>query len=356
MSTYLCSLLSALPRWQAGAVLTAAALLAGCASQPAPQGYGVAQEGMAAEAQRQMQQAEQSTQVATTQTYLGLITQMQQAGQWYASLAHTEAFEQQYGSSTQIKLLRADALRNTDQWLQARKLYTELTTDGDKSMAARAHQGLGLLDASNGLYAQAIAQLEKARQLAPIDANVLSDLAYAHMLDGQLAPAQLPVLQAAQLAPGNARVQLNLALYWLASGKTAEARHLLQQLLQPQPNKAPALIDDSSLQTLESQLSRVHQALQARAHAAPAAAVMPAADPTTAQTQAYVPAAEAPAKTLQAEAAGMAAPTQAQTAPKAQLRMETQIISSAPGLLVTRQVAAQADSAAAEDLPRPHPF
>src|SRR5690606_7398130 len=100
--------------------------------------------------------------------------------------------------------------------------------------------------------------------LNPIDANVLSDLAYAHMLNGQLAPAQLPVLQAAQLAPANARVQLNLALFWLASGNEPEAAQLLQRLSQPQAKNAPALIDQNSLQTLQTQLSMVRQAVQAQ--------------------------------------------------------------------------------------------
>lgn len=253
-----------LTRWQTSAAVIILALVAGCASKPAPQGYGVNQEGTAAEAQRQMQQAEQSTKVDTVQTYLDLITQMQQAGQWYASLAHTEAFEQQYGPNTSVRLLRADALRNTGQFSQALQVYTSLLTDSNTGMAARARRGMGLLHASQGQYAQAIAHLDMARKLNPIDANVLSDLAYAHMLNGQLAPAQLPVLQAAQLAPANARVQLNLALFWLASGNEPEAAQLLQRLSQPQAKNAPALIDQNSLQTLQTQLSKVRQAVQAQ--------------------------------------------------------------------------------------------
>lgn len=235
--------------------------LAGCASKPQPQGYGVDTQGTAAEAQRQMQQAEQSTQINTVQTYLDLISRMQQAGQWYASLAHTEAFEQQYGPNTQVRLLRADALRNTSQFDAAKALYSALLNDKDRDSGARARRGLGLLYASQGQYAQAIAQLEQARQLNPIDANVLSDLAYAHMLNGNLAAAQIPVLQAAQLAPGNARAQLNLALYWLASGQHAQAQALLQRLSQPQAKNVPALIDQNSIQMLQTQLATVQQAL-----------------------------------------------------------------------------------------------
>ncbi|MHA7601551.1 hypothetical protein ACX12L_16625 [Alicycliphilus sp. T452] len=269
----------------ASLLLAAAAMLAGCASKP-EQGYGVATpSSTAAQAQQQMQTAQEASQVNTAQTYLDLIVQMQQAGQWYASLAHTEAFEQQYGPQARVRLLRADALRNTGQHQQARQAYLALLAEADAttSQAAGARRGLGLLYASQGQYAQAVAQLELARQLTPIDANVLSDLAYAHMLDGQLAPAQLPILQAAELAPGNARVQLNLALFRLANGQQAEATRLLERLSQPQAKNTPAPIDQESLRVLQLQLSTIQQAVRARAAAVAAAPIAQAAPPATAK-------------------------------------------------------------------------
>lgn len=235
--------------------------LSGCAGK-GPEGYGVSQQAStAAQAQQQMAKAEQSTQGDTAQTYLELIAQMQQAGQWYASLAHADAFEQQHGATPESRLLRADALRNTGQFPQARQAYLALL---DGSTTARARRGLGLVHASQGEYVQAIEQLELARQLNPIDASVLSDLAYAHMLDGRLAAAQLPILQASQLAPANARVQLNLALFWLASGNQAQASLLLQRLSQPQGKGAAPLIDQTSLQTLQTQLASVQEAVRQR--------------------------------------------------------------------------------------------
>ena len=248
--------------------------LAGCAGK-GPQGYGVSQEaGTAAQAQQQMARAEQSTQPDTVQTYLDLIAQMQQAGQWYASLAHADAFEQQHGASPESRLLRANALRNTGQFAQARQAYLALL---DGPTAARARRGLGLVHAGLGQYAQATEQLELARQLNPIDASVLSDLAYAQMLDGSLASAQLPILQASQLAPANARVQLNLALYWLASGNQPEASRLLQQLSHPPGKGAAPLIDQTSLQTLQTQLASVREAVRLRTDNLPAAPGTPAA-------------------------------------------------------------------------------
>lgn len=264
--------------WRAPAAALAAALaLAGCAGK-GPQGYGApsSQQETAAQAQQQLQNAQQATQVDNAQTYLDLITQMQQAGQWYASLAHTEAFEQQYGLNPESRLMRADALRNTGQTEQARQAYLALLQG---ATTARARRGLGLLHASQGQYGQAVEQLEQARQLNPIDANVLSDLAYAHMLDGQLAAAQMPIMQASQLAPANARVQLNMALFWLASGHQAQASQLLRQLAQPQAKGALPMIDQTSLQTLQAQLASVQEAVRLRsgiASAPPAPEAQPA--------------------------------------------------------------------------------
>lgn len=285
-----------------------ALLLAGCASKAA-QGYGTAAEaGLAQQAQQQLEKAEQMTQVDPKQTYLGLITQMQQANQWYAALAHTEAFERQYGSSAQIRLLRADALRNTGQSSPAENEYRALLGETDSTTQARAHRGLGLLHASQKRYAQAVAQLERARQLNPIDADLLSDLAYTHMLDGQLSAAALPILQAAQLAPSNARVQLNLALYWLASGAQDQATQLLQRLRQPPARNAAPLIDETSLQTLQVQLAAVTQAVQERAAQSLAVPVARAPDRMRSVVLEHAPRA-ADAATLTADRRPTPAPT-----------------------------------------------
>lgn len=260
------------PRPAPALLITMALALGGCASK-SPGGYGLpSQTGTAAQARQELDKAEQSTQLDSAQTYLDLIAQMQQAGQWYASLAHTQAFEQQYGSQPLLQLMRADALRNTGQFQQARQAYGALLNG---ATAARARRGMGLLHASQGQYPQAVEQLEMARQLNPIDASVLSDLAYAHMLDGELGAARMPIMQAAQLAPGNARVQLNLALFWLASGHQDEATQLLQRLSQPASKGAAPLIDQQSLQTLKSQLASVQRAVGARTGSAEGADARP---------------------------------------------------------------------------------
>ena len=308
----------------------AAALLAGCAA-PTPQGYGVgAEQSTAAQAQQQMEKAEQATQTDPQQTYLGLIRKMQQANQWYASLAQTEAFERQYGSNTQIRLLRADALRNTGQGTQAEPSYQALLADPDRTTVARARRGLGLLYASQGQYQRATNQLELARQINPIDADVLSDLAYAQMLDGQLGAAKLPILQAAQLAPANARVQLNLALYWLASGEQAQAAQLLQRLRQPPAKNQPPLADSRAIDSLQQQLAIVQQAMQARSGAVPA---MPVPVPTPLPALAVAPAAAEPVAPP-ALAAAPAAPT-TPAAPAIPANAAAPVTATAPTTIAT---------------------
>lgn len=239
---------------------TAVMVVAGCASK-APQGYGISQS-TASQAQAQFMAAEQATEVDTANTYLGLIEKMQQAGHWYASLAHTEAFVKQYGASPAVQLLQADALRNTRQYALAQKAYLALL---GTPQAARAHRGMGLLEASQGNFHAAIAALEQARQLNPVDANTLSDMGYAYMRNGQLAQAHLPVLQAAQLAPQSPRIQLNLALYWLASGEEVLGGQLIQKLQLPQTKAGGALIGPDAVRSLHEQLNMVRQAVQARA-------------------------------------------------------------------------------------------
>lgn len=261
-------------RWSSAslAAVLAVLVMAGCASK-APQGYGVAPaQGTAALAQAQMQMAEQATQVDTSKTYLGLIEQMQQTGNWYASLAHTEAFVSLHGTSAEVQLLRADALRNTLQYEAAHQLYLSLLST---PVASRAHRGMGLLEASQGRYRQAVDALEQARKLNPIDANVLSDMGYAYMLDGQLEPARLPLMQAAQLAPESARVQLNLVIFLLASGENEAGSRLLQKLQLPQPPSKTPLIDAMAVQQLQEQVLKIRQAIHAQAVPVPAPMTAP---------------------------------------------------------------------------------
>jgi hypothetical protein len=75
---------------------------------------------------------------------------MQQQGAWYASLAHVDAFRQRYGDRPALRLLQADALRETGQADAAIALYRELSSG---PQAAAAAHGLGLIAAATTMAA-----------------------------------------------------------------------------------------------------------------------------------------------------------------------------------------------------------
>ncbi len=159
-------------------------------------------------------------------TYLALVRQMQGNGMWFASLAHIDALEQRWGATDQTRLLRANALRQTNQPAASAALYEKLLNTSER---AAAHQGLGLLAGAGNDYGRAADQFERARQITPSDGLLLSDLGYALLRAQRFDDARLPVLQAAQLLPNNARVRSNLALYLLTQGQSTHARQVMDE-------------------------------------------------------------------------------------------------------------------------------
>lgn len=163
-------------------------------------------------------------------TYLKLVDRMQRDGLWFASLAHIDALEQRWGASPDSMRMRADALRQTDQTEESRKLYAKLM---GTPLEAAGYRGLGLLAGSEADYPQAVRMLEQAQRRNPTDGLLLSDLGYAQMRAGRLAQARVPLMQALQLAPENAQVQANVALYLQASGQPAQAQALMEDSKMP---------------------------------------------------------------------------------------------------------------------------
>lgn len=160
----------------------------------------------------------------TAVTYLKLVDQMQREELWFASLAHIDALEQRWGASPDSMRMRADALRQTGQANESRKLYTKLM---GTPLEAAGYRGLGLLAGGEADYGQAVRMLEQAQRRTPTDGLLLSDLGYARMRAGRIADARVPLMQALQLTPDNAQVQVNAALYLQASGQSAQADALM---------------------------------------------------------------------------------------------------------------------------------
>jgi Flp pilus assembly protein TadD len=199
------------------------ATLAACATKQ-ENGYGV---GIQAERQAALDQARHKDAAPDTPgMYLALIDRMQAQGLWFASLAHIDAYEQQYGESPDTILLRADALRQTGQPDASAAAYARLA---DTPLAARGLRGLGLIAGEAGDFALAAQRFEAASKRAPTDALMLSDLGYARLRMGDVAGARVPLMMAAELAPNNPKILGNVALYLLASGQAANAQGLMTQ-------------------------------------------------------------------------------------------------------------------------------
>ncbi|MCU1065617.1 Flp pilus assembly protein TadD [Stenotrophomonas maltophilia] len=195
--------------------------------------------------------------------YLELIERMQQQGAWYASLAHVEAFRQRYGDRPALRLLQADALRETGQTDAAVALYRELSTG---PQAAAAAHGLGLIAARRDDDAGSEQALARATQLQPLNTDYLGDLGYARLRAGQFDQAREPLAKALELSPGNAKATANLALWAVLRGDQATAERLSEQ----------ANLNDETRRSIQQQAQQIRTRLQQRQAAAAVNAPTPA--------------------------------------------------------------------------------
>ncbi|WP_188238478.1 Flp pilus assembly protein TadD [Stenotrophomonas maltophilia] len=189
--------------------------------------------------------------------YLELIERMQQQGAWYASLAHVEAFRQRYGDRPALRLLQADALRETGQADAAVALYRELSSG---PQAAAAAHGLGLIAARRDDEAGSEQALARATQLQPLNTDYLGDLGYARLRAGQFDQAREPLAKALELSPGNAKATANLALWAVLRGDQATAERL----------SAQASLNEETRRSIQQQAQQIRTRLQQRQAAAAA--------------------------------------------------------------------------------------
>ncbi|WP_303635803.1 Flp pilus assembly protein TadD [Stenotrophomonas tuberculopleuritidis] len=194
--------------------------------------------------------------------YLELIQRMQQQDAWYASLAHVDAFRQRYGDSPALRLLQADALRQTGQTDAALALYRELANG---PQAAAAAHGLGLIAALRDDDDGSEQALARATQLQPLNTDYLGDLGYARLRAGRFEQAREPLAKALELSPGNAKATANLALWAVLRGDTATAERLAQQ----------ASFSDDTRRSVEQQAQQIRARLQHRQAAASPATPRP---------------------------------------------------------------------------------
>jgi Flp pilus assembly protein TadD len=239
----------------------ALATLSGCASKM-ESGYGV---GVQAEREAALQQSQQKQDAPDTPgMYLALIDRMQTQGLFYASLAHIDAYEKQYGVTPDTLLLRADALRQTGQAQASADAYTKLLST---PLAARGYRGLGLLAGSAGEFGKASESFDTASRLQPTDALTLSDLGYARMRLGDVAGARVPLMKAVELAQNNTKILSNVALFLLVDGQTAAAQGLITQQKFPPDVQQAIRTDAQRIAAAAAQVSHTQAAQVAAATA-----------------------------------------------------------------------------------------
>ena len=203
--------------------------------------------------------------------YLDLLRQMQAQGAYFASLAHIDAFRQRFGDSPELRILLADALRETGDGNAAANVYRGLLKG---AQAGPAWHGLGLVAASNKDMEGARQALQSAVRADPLNTVYLGDLGFALLQAGQLPEARAPLAKAAELAPDNARAISNLALWALLSGQPGVAEGMIERAGLPQATRL-------EIYRLAQSLRRTTVAATATAASLPAAASALAAHEAT---------------------------------------------------------------------------
>lgn len=206
--------------------VVATLLLAGCASSGLESAYQLIEQQQSQQALIRQHEAQEWKKNAPNQREIALngISEVQQQGRYFASLAFIDAYVAEFGRNPEIDVMQAEAFRNTGQLEQSQALYQQLLAGSETALAYR---GLGLLAGQQQNYAQAADYLAKAVQQRPTDAMLLSDLGFAQLRSHRLAQARVSLGKAAELEPDNAKVLSNLALYLLLNDQTQQAEELM---------------------------------------------------------------------------------------------------------------------------------
>lgn len=158
--------------------------------------------------------------------YLSLLQKMQEQGAYFASLAHIDAFRQRFGETPDLRILQANALRETGDVDDAANIYRSLLKT---PQAAAAWHGLGLISAARNDTAAAELALANAARMQPLDTRYLGDLGFLRLKAGHYADARGPLAKAAELEPGNPKAISNLALWALLADQSNLADSIIAQ-------------------------------------------------------------------------------------------------------------------------------
>lgn len=231
--------------------LAALTTLAGCGSMARSDTSDMSRRADTDIEMARQRQSEEKAEITNPATYLSLIRKMQDQGLYYASLAHIDAYQQRYGRAPEVLLMRADALRETEQLPAAEADYraviaaTSAMGAGTQGamLNAGAWRGLGITAGRQGNFAEAVRCLQVATQLNPTDASTASDFGYALMRAGEVEHARVPLMQAQQMAESSAKIAGNLVI-WLTVTEHKDDAASLAAHAQLSPAARKAIDDD----------------------------------------------------------------------------------------------------------------
>jgi len=261
--------------------LAAISVLAGCGSMA---GSDMSRRAEADIEMARLRQAEEKAEITNPATYVSLIRKMQEQGLYYASLAHIDAYEQRYGRAPEVLLMRADALRETDQPAAAeagyRAVIAATSTMGAGTQGALlnagAWRGLGITAGRQGNFAEAARCLQVAAQANPTDATTESDFGYALMRAGEVEQARVPLMQAQQMAGSSPKVAGNLVIWLAVTNRKEDAASLA----------AHAQLSPAARKAVDEDITRVKDAWRDRRLARERVPVAPRAMPAMAAASA----------------------------------------------------------------------
>lgn len=266
-------------RASAACALAAQSMLAGCGSMA---GSDMSRRAEADIEIARLRQTEEKAEISSPATYVALIRKMQEQGLYYASLAHIDAYEQRYGRAPEVLLMRADALRETDQPAAAEASYRAVIAATSSMGAgtqgalfnAGAWRGLGITAGRQGNFAEASRCLQVAAQANPTDAGTESDLGYALMRAGEVEQARVPLMQAQQMAGTSPKAAGNLVIWLTVNDRKDDAAALA----------AHAQLSSAARKAIDEDVVRVKGAWRDRRLARERATVAPRTVPTMAAT------------------------------------------------------------------------
>jgi len=130
-------------------------------------------------------------------------------------------FQQEFGS--------ARLLEQQSELLRAEQLYQGLARRYPNR--PQVHQRLGVIAQKQGNKDESLVHLRRAKELSPLNTDVLGDLGYAEYLAGNYKQSVDTFRQAQELNPNHPRIQANLAIALVAAGDSGTAHQVFLQKL-----------------------------------------------------------------------------------------------------------------------------